>query len=472
MTVGPILGSMAIHGEGAPTRVRWSRDGHAVIAEAVDRTLRLLDEQRTERWRIPGPPCRSAEIVARGQRIALQDVDGAGTLLHIETGQVVARLERAPIEAWSHDGSRAIGRRADGTVRVWDAMTGAEVWTLPAEEITSVALSADGRRALLGRQDCVELWDVDARHCLRRHDDRLLALLDRRAFTLDDQRVLAGTAQGIVKLWDLASGEQIWSHLVVEHEPRCFAFSGDGVLALSSGSFGVVKVWDLATGAELRTFQAGPPSAALKIGFSPDGREILAACADTRFRRFNVDDGAELEVVDGQGWNRAVAFTPDGSRLFLPRDDRRVASFDARGGGPMNLREDAVFSEATPPGQELDDPPGASTHALADGRVLHWENAGEEADSQVWLEDPPSGRATRRHRGQSVALAVGSRLPLVLAKQWWGRPLVLWHAEHGELARLDLPDHDVACAAFSPDERAAVVATFAGVLLRIDVELS
>ncbi len=294
-------------------------------------------------------------------------------------------------------------------------MTGAEVCTLRTKEINSVALSADGRRALLGREDCVEMWDLDAQHCLRRYDDRLLALLDRRAFTLDGGRVLAGTPDGIIKLWDLGSGEQIWSHLVGEHEPRCFAFSGDGVLALSSGSFGVIKVWDLATGAELRTLQAGPPSAALKVGFSPDGREIFAACADTRFRRLAVIDGAELEVVDGQGWDHAVAFTPDGSRLFLPRDDRRIASFDARGGGPLNLRDDALFPEVALPGAEpLDeDPPSWATHQLADRRVLHWVNATDDTDSQIWLEDPLSGRTTHRFRGRSIAMAVGSRLPLV-----------------------------------------------------------
>ncbi len=118
MRAGPILGSMPIHGEGEPTRVGWSRDGHAVIAEVRDQTLRLLDEHRAERWRIPGSRHRSAEVVARGRRIALRDTDGAGTLLDIETGQVVARPDRAPVEAWSHDCTRAIGRRADGSVHV------------------------------------------------------------------------------------------------------------------------------------------------------------------------------------------------------------------------------------------------------------------------------------------------------------------------------------------------------------------
>jgi WD40 repeat protein len=467
MRLGSILGSLSIRGDGGPTRVGWTRDGRAVSVETIDQTLRLLDERRAELWRMTGPPRGRAVVVGRGRRIALTGPEDASRLLDIESGALVAQLD-STIDAVSHDGSRAMGRSSDGSLRVWNAVSGAEVSTLPVRPVKSVALSPDGRSALIDNQDPrdgVELWDLDEPHCLRAYDDQLFALLGRRAFTPDGRRVFCGNPDGVVGLWDLASGDRLWSRNVGTYEPRRFAFSGDGVLVLSSGSFGALKVWELDSGAEVRAIQAGPSRAAGNVGFSPDGREVLAACADTRFRRFSLSDGAELEVVAGQGDAEAVAFTADGSRVFLPRDERYVATFDAGGGGALDRDEGPVM-----PG--VVDWPGSSAARLADGRELHWVQCDEDEDSQIWIEDPRSGGATRPIRGQTITIAVGWNTPLVLAKQWWRGPLVLLHAERGELARLDLHDHEPRCAGFSPDERAAVIATHAGLLVRIDIDVT
>ncbi len=467
MRLGAILGALPISGEGEATRVGWSEDGAAVIVETRDQTLRLLDGRRSEVWRYAGSPRQYAKVVANDQRIALLGPDASATLLDIEDGQVVAQLECAPTEAWSRDSTSAIGRGPDGTLRLWDTSMGAELRSLTVGEFTSVALSPDGKRMLLGREERVEIWDLVTSRCVRKYDDRLLALLNRRAISPDGMRVLAGCADGIIKLWDLASGLQIWSRDVGKHEPRSFAFSNDGRFALSSGSYGVIKIWDLSDGAEVSTFQVGS-SWARKATFSPNGLEVLVACSESRFRRLALAEGAEVESVASHGGPDAVAFSSDGSRLFLALDDVQTLAFDAGGAGPVDTPTcmSSFASTREMESQDEDD----LAFPLSDGRVLHWTDATDETDSSIWMEDPRSNKTTQPIHAQALSLAFSPRTPLVLAIPFWGGPLELWHAERGMLARLDLGNHEARRAAFSPDESAVAIATHAGDVLRIDLE--
>jgi WD40 repeat protein len=64
---------------------------------------------------------------------------------------------------WSPDGRRLTSRSFDYTVRVWDAVSGADQRTLPGHtrEVTVVAWSPDGRHlASASRDGTVRVWDA------------------------------------------------------------------------------------------------------------------------------------------------------------------------------------------------------------------------------------------------------------------------------------------------------------------------
>jgi WD40 repeat protein len=62
------------------------------------------------------------------------------------------------------DGRRAVTTGGDGTARVWDLDTGAELHTLTGHTywVTAVAVIGDGRRAVTtGDDGTARVWDLD-----------------------------------------------------------------------------------------------------------------------------------------------------------------------------------------------------------------------------------------------------------------------------------------------------------------------
>jgi hypothetical protein len=73
-------------------------------------------------------------------------------------------------------------------------------------EIWAYEFSSDGKRVLTGSQDhTVRLWDVETGHCLRvleGHTNGIWGL----AWSADGQRALSGSQDNTVRLWDVETG--------------------------------------------------------------------------------------------------------------------------------------------------------------------------------------------------------------------------------------------------------------------------
>jgi WD40 repeat protein/serine/threonine protein kinase len=270
--------------------------------------------------------------------------------------------------AYSPDGTRLATASPDGTVKLWDAITGQEVRTLKGHTspVFSVAFSPDGTRLASGDEDSIVIWDVtDGRviHPLIGHKGRVLSLafgpdgtrlasasydqtvkiwnvrtgrlLDTLqghaggilgvAFSPDGTQIAsAGYYAGVVEVWDARTGKVL--HTLRRHAGRCISvgFSPDGTRIASASSDGAVKVWDVAIGREVLTFK-GHRSSVQRVAFSPDGTRLASASADGAVKVWDVATGQLTRTFLGHTSEvRGLAFSPDGTRLASASADQTV----------------------------------------------------------------------------------------------------------------------------------------------------
>ena len=197
----------------------------------------------------------------------------------------------------------------------------------PPYGVSGAVFSADGQHiACAGGDGMVKVWDVNSgqeRMSLNAPGDRFngspVPLLSV-AFSPEGKRLVAGYGftnvygTGKMKVWEVASGKEVLS-LKGDGMAgiRSVAFSADGQRIVSGSGAGKVQVWDVRTGQETLSIKASDWLSC--VAFSPDSSRI--ACGDGRRVRL-FDAGTKQETLTLIGFNgdvSSVAYSPDGKRI-------------------------------------------------------------------------------------------------------------------------------------------------------------
>ncbi len=233
------------------------------------------------------------------------DSEGFIRLWDIETGREIKAF-REPLQSFSPDGKYAY-TWSDDTLRQWQTSAGrAKATKENIGEICTVAISSDGRRALLGGGKWkAALWLLDMKTGRRirdftGHTSRVSSV----AMSPDMKYALSGSFDDTVKLWDMATGRQIKSF--EGHAREAFqtgdvesvAFSPDGRHALSGSYDETVRLWDVVTGGEIRTFR-GHTGGVRTVTFTPDGRHVLSGGSDGTIRLWDLSDDNDIATMTG-----------------------------------------------------------------------------------------------------------------------------------------------------------------------------
>jgi WD40 repeat protein/serine/threonine protein kinase len=262
------------------------------------------------------------------------------------------------------------------------------------------------------------------------------------AYSPDGRRVAAGRRNGVVDVWDVATGRlqiAVGNHTEIV---RDLAFSPDSQFLASAGEDGGVRVISLATGQLIHTFPTPTPFLR-KITYSPDGRYLAASDTLGTVQVWDARTRKILHVLPRQRYAvMGLAFDPDSKRLAVGDLDGKVTVNEL---GLAGFREVLTFP----------------THTNL--RSLAWSPRGEwlatvADDKTVRLWDAAAGLAVRTFWGHGGSVFTVAFRPdgRCLASASYDKSVKLWDPSTGqELLTLhgtgpSMPDLYPAVA-FSPD---------------------
>jgi WD40 repeat protein len=194
------------------------------------------------------------------------------------------------------------------------------------------------------------------------------------------------------------------------------AFSPDGKMFASAGWDGVVIVWETATGKTIRRL-SDHSNSVQAVAFSPDGRYLVSGGQEGKVLLWDIQQDFASEVVfENVGWVYRVAFSPDRMLLGVAYTDRTVWLISLTDKQPIcpSLTE-ASDSQAFV--SISFSPDGKSLAVGTQGTVTLWDTAtcrqtGEVIDTAQWEKsDFPGGTGSIRNLAFSPD---GSQLALGL----------------------------------------------------------
>jgi serine/threonine protein kinase/WD40 repeat protein len=163
------------------------------------------------------------------------------------------------------------------------------------------------------------------------YQDKHISAFQCIDFSPDGKRLAAGTEEGKVVVWDVATG-QVITVLPMQPDTPCtnVQFSPDGTRLLTVSGQNQARLWNAATGEPCSALLNGAYGP--KTGFSPDGRWLLT-CDDPGLKIWDGKNGTLVSEPSRKPGLNAL-FSRNGERIAITEGDN-LQVYDVRAGQPF-----------------------------------------------------------------------------------------------------------------------------------------
>src|SRR5678815_4140005 len=165
-----------------------------------------------------------------------------------------------------------------------------------------IALTHNGELAAVGAQEIIEIWNLREGVLAARMSGHT-HLPQGLAFTPDGRFLISGSLDQTVRVWEMASCKQVFELKGHKRSVAAIALSPNGRIVASAGgsqSYPIevadphqIRLWDIATGEQVAAL-SGHNEDVSSLAFSPDGKFLASGMYDTTALVWEVPAAAQL----------------------------------------------------------------------------------------------------------------------------------------------------------------------------------
>ena len=240
----------------------------------------------------------------------------------------------------SNDDPTILSRR-DEPIDLWGLKPEEPIWQAfeGPGHVLSISFSPDGKRVVSGSWDsAIRMWDAESGKAigepLKGHTDWVRSV----SFSSDGKCIVSGSADKTIRVWDAESGKPMGEPLRGHTDwVRSVSFSPNGKRIVSGSGDKTILLWDAGSGEAIGEPLRGHTRVVSSVSFSLDGKCIVSGSADKTIRVWDAESGKPMgEPLRGHmDWVRSVSFSPDGKHIVSGSHDGTIQVWDAESGKPI-----------------------------------------------------------------------------------------------------------------------------------------